>query len=331
MRFALIICTYQRPQALQKLLISLEGQVKKPDQVIIVDGSVDDRTEEMVAGNDINVLQYFHVSPENRGLTNQRNFGLAKIEAGVEVVHFLDDDVLLDERYFQQINASYLEHPEVLGIGGYITNEVNWERISGAPQYDEYSKDGWKRKLGSRNLLRKRLGILSPAAPGKIPDFSNALPISFLPPTGKLYPVDFFMGCSMSFRKKIFENLQFSEYFHGYGLYEDLDFCIRVSKEGPLMVDSSALLEHYHEASGRPDHYKYGVMVMRNGWYVWRRKFDNPGIRARLKWNFIAGTLCLVRFGNVINPNKRTAALKEGLGRVVGWWSLLFNKPRLSK
>jgi GT2 family glycosyltransferase len=188
--------------------------------------------------------------------------------------------------------------------------------------------DGYIRNLGSRNLLRKRLKLLSDRAPGIMPQFSNGLSIGFLPPSGKIYPVEFYMGGVASYRKSLFENIQFSEYFAGYGLYEDMDFCLRASRIGQLYVNTAARVAHYHEQAGRPDKFKYGKMVIRNGWYVWRVKYPSPSLKARLKWHGTAFLLTLVRLGNVITTQERKEAFTESLGRIAGWWSLLLNKPK---
>jgi GT2 family glycosyltransferase len=161
-----------------------------------------------------------------------------------------------------------------------------------------------------------------------MPEFSNGLSIGFLPPSGQIYPVEFFMGGVASYRKSLFQNIKFSEYFDGYGLYEDMDFCLRASKIGQLFVCAAARVAHYHEQAGRPDKFKYGKMVIRNGWYVWHIKYPSPGLKASLKWHGTAFLLTLVRLGNVMSPSKRKAALTESLGRIAGWWSLLLNKPK---
>src|SRR5690606_30995801 len=127
---------------------------------------------------------------------------------------------------------TYNNLPDAVGVGGYITNQVNWIKSDGNANFDEYKFDGYIRKLGSRNLIRKKLGLLSDSPPGVMPEFSNGLAIGFLPPSGKIYPVEFFMGGVASYRKEIFEKLAFSEYFQGYGLYEDMDFCLRSSRLG---------------------------------------------------------------------------------------------------
>jgi hypothetical protein len=36
----------------------------------------------------------------------------------------------------------------------------------------------------------------------------------------------------------------------------------------------------------------------------------------------------LIRFGNTFTTNKRKEAFTEALGRTIGWWSLLFDKPK---
>ena len=45
MSFSLIICTYMRPQPLLNLLQSVQGQTAYPDEILVIDGSTDDRTK----------------------------------------------------------------------------------------------------------------------------------------------------------------------------------------------------------------------------------------------------------------------------------------------
>lgn len=125
--------------------------------------------------------------------------------------------------------------------------------------------------------------------------------------------------------------MQFSTYFEGYGLYEDADFTLRVAKIGKLYLNTKAKLNHYHEASGRPNQYQYGKMVVRNGWFVWRVKNPKPKVKDRFKWHSITILLTIIRFINTFNTIKRREALTEALGRTLGWWSLFFSKPKQIK
>jgi hypothetical protein len=69
-------------------------------------------------------------------------------------------------------------------------------------------------------------------------------------------------------------------------------------------------------------------MVVRNGWYVWRTKNSKPSRKHKLKWHAITILLTVIRFTNVITSSSKKEALTEALGRTVGWWSLLINKPK---
>jgi len=326
--FSLIVCTYQRSQALVTLLKSVQKQRLYPDEILVIDGSIDDQTENVLTKQVIKNLKYFKVEEKERGLTRQRNFGIEKLNSHSEIVCFLDDDVVLEPDYFEQILQTFHEKPNAVGVGGYIINEVAWEFDQNEPRASWFGFDGYQRKEGSRFQLRALFGLQPDAAPGFMPDFGHGRSISFLPPSGKTYPVEQLMGGVAAYRKPLFEKLSFSSYFEGYGLYEDADFSLRASKSGSLWINTKAQLSHYHDPSGRPDLYKYGKMVIRNGWYVWRVKYPNPNLKARFKWNATALLLTLIRFTNVITTSDRKGAFNEVAGRVAGWWSLLFNKPK---
>lgn len=330
-RFALIICTYQRSQSLKRLLHSVRTQTKKPDQILVIDGSHDSETEEMLHEFQSPTLSYFKVSPSDRGLTRQRNFGISRIDDDFQIICFLDDDTVLQPDYFQILLRTYDVFPDAVGAGGYITNEIDWRKDSGRLRNNEFEYHGWIRELGSRNLLRKKFGLLSDKPPGVMPEFSNGLSISFLPPSGEIFPVEFFMGGVSSFKRELFQKVRFSSFFEGYGLYEDLDFCLRASKHGQLYVNTGAQLFHYHQEEGRPNKFNYGKMVIRNGWYVWRIKYPSPALKARLKWHGTAFLLTLIRLMNVFTAEKKREALTESMGRIVGWWKLLFSTPKVER
>jgi GT2 family glycosyltransferase len=319
-----------RPKPLLQLLQSVREQSLYPDEILIVDGSINDETQQIIAANSFRNLNYFLVPKEHRGLTKQRNFGIARVGQEMEVVCFLDDDTVLEKDYFEQLLRTYQLHPEALGVGGYIHNETKWEgvEVNFQPKINEFYFDGWKRKDGSRFVLRKKIGLDSDCPPGFSPLFSHGRSVGFLPPSGKIYEVEQLMGGVSSFRKKVFDTFHFSTYFEGYGLYEDADFCLRVAKTGKLLLNTKAQLNHYHNPSGRPNQFQFGKMVVRNGWYVWRVKNPKPSLNAKLKWHTITILLTVIRFSNTLTARNRKEAFTEALGRIIGWWSLIFSKPK---
>lgn len=320
-----------RPEPLLKLLQSVQIQRFYPDEILIIDGSLNNETKIVLEENQFENLKYFLVDDANRGLTKQRNFGIKNVDGNSDIVCFLDDDTILEPNYFEKLLETYSIFPETLGVGGYIYNEVKWEKTSEnyIPKINEFYFDGWKRIDGSRFVLRKKLNLDSDCPPGFSPNFSHGRSVGFLPPSDKIYKVEQLMGGVSSFRKLVFDKLVFSTYFEGYGLYEDADFTIRVSKIGDLYLNTAAKLAHFHASSGRPNQYKYGKMVVRNGWYVWRVKNPDPNFNDLFKWNAITILLTAIRFTNTLTSSNKKEAFTEALGRTVGWWSLLFDKPKI--
>lgn len=333
MHISLIVCTYMRPQAVLDLLASVEAQTVKPAEVLIVDGSTDQATAQALEGKQWSFgLRYFAVPPQHRGLTRQRNYGIARVAEHCNIVAFLDDDIILEQGYFEALLHTYAAHPEAVGVGGYILNEaqeVYWRQLQPAeqPKAHEYSYDGWARRKDLRHRLRDALGLGSNKPPCIMPEFAHGLSVGHLPPSGQTYRAEFFFGGVSSFRKELFKKISFSEYFIGYGLYEDLDFTFRASRLGPLYVNTAALVNHYHAPGGRPNLFRYGKMVTRNGWYVWRVANPHPSFKAKAKWYAISSLLALVRAANAIGARPRLGPVQEAAGRFAGMLSVWADKP----
>ena len=71
MKFSLIVCTYMRPKPLLDLLASVKLQTVYPSEILIVDGSTNSETQNMLLKNTFANLKYFLVSESDRGLTKQ--------------------------------------------------------------------------------------------------------------------------------------------------------------------------------------------------------------------------------------------------------------------
>ncbi|GAA4120730.1 glycosyltransferase family 2 protein [Flavobacterium chungbukense] len=331
MYFSLIICTYLRPEPLFKLLESLEKQILYPNQVLIIDGSTNSDTEILLQKNNFLNLTYFKVNAEDRGLTKQRNFGISKVNSDSEIICFLDDDTVLEPEYFSEIIKTFQNDEAVGGVGGVAINENRWKIQEEGVDYNKkkyYLFEQYFYPEGLRNIARNYLCLASNLGPGKMPLYSHGRTCGF-PLTGKTYEVDLLIGMSMSFRRNVFNEIKFSKFFEGYGLYEDADYSLRALKFGKNVVNTNAKLNHFHDPSGRPNQFKYGKMVVRNGWYVWRIKNSNPEFKDFFKWHAITILLTMIRFSNILTEKEKKAAITETFGRIIGWWSLLLNKPKM--
>lgn len=323
MKFNLIICTYRRRKAIERLLLSVKEQTLYPDEILIIDASPDDLTTNLFEKKVYPNLKYFKVGSKDSGLTRQRNYGIKHSGFDMDVLCFLDDDIVLEPDYFEKLIESYKQYPDAVGVGGYIRDDIPWKKVSEnyIPRFEEFQFDGFVRPLGQRNVLRKRLGLLSDKPPGFMPEFSHGFSTGFLPPSGKTYPVEFFMGGVASYKHELFTQIDFSEKFVGYGLYEDMDFCLRASGIGQLYVNTGAKVEHLHDEGGRPDHYKYGRMVIENGYLVWKLKNPKPSFETVIKFYTIHFLLLMIRFVNGFNKDK--SGLDDARGRLNGLIKIL--------
>ncbi|GAA3779767.1 glycosyltransferase family 2 protein [Flavobacterium ginsengiterrae] len=315
-------------------MLSVQKQTLYPNEILIIDGSDNKETESLLLNNKFDNLSYYLVSQELRGLTKQRNFGISQLNSNCEIVCYLDDDTVLESNYFQEIIKSFQENANVAGVGGVAINDFRWKKQKENVSYDPkkyYLFEGYYYKEGIRNVVRNYLGLASHLGSGKMPDYSHGRTSGF-PLTGKTYEVDLLIGMSMAFRKTVLDTIKFSRFFEGYGLYEDADFSLRALKFGKMVINTNARLSHFHAESGRPNQYKYGKMVVRNGWYVWRIKNPSPTLKDQFKWNAITLLLTVIRFTNVLTEKNKKAAFTEAVGRTIGWWSLLLlKKPHLNE
>lgn len=92
-RLAIVIPTKDRPDDLRKLLDSLRSQSRRPDQVIVVDGSNPDVSHVVAEFREL-PLDYVRVYPPS--LARQRNAGMARLAGDITLAGYLDDDIVLE-------------------------------------------------------------------------------------------------------------------------------------------------------------------------------------------------------------------------------------------
>ena len=328
---SLIVCTYNRATEVMCLLKSVEQQTRIPDEILIIDASEGGETKAAIDSFNSPALGkriiYHKVSDDQRGLTRQRNLGIRK--ASCDLIAFLDDDVVLEPKYFTAVIECFESHGEAIGVGGYINSSLQWDKVdpSSPIRLTRFRSGEWERREDIRWVIRKLLRLDSPFPPGWISESGHGRTPGSIPPDGLDHEVQILMGGASTWKREVFERISFSSYFEGYGLYEDFDFTIRASKLGKLFLCTRAQLDHYHAPSGRPNYFRYGIMVVRNGWYVWRVQWPNPSTNARFKWWAVTVLLTLFRLID-FRPSAIRKAIPEGAGRVYGLLSLIFRVPR---
>ena len=152
------------------------------------------------------LLRVLTTSP---GLTRQRMVGVEALSADTEVVHFLDDDVVLEEGYFEAIEDCFAADQLVLGV-------------SPLAQSADRPPANWRGRFFLRD---SNVG-------GRV----LASGINVLPrPVLGVSEVQWLSGCGMSFRTSVFKFCRFDESLEGYCLGEDVDFSLELPV-GRLLV-----------------------------------------------------------------------------------------------
>ena len=123
MRLTAVIPTRNRPTDLGKAVASVLAQTRLPDTLMIVDQSPGDESrlavEGLFAGAAPLRLDYVH-DTAIAGLVDAKRVAAGRADG--DVVCFLEDDIVLEPDYFEQIERGFAVRPEMLGCCGVVTN-----------------------------------------------------------------------------------------------------------------------------------------------------------------------------------------------------------------
>ncbi|MFC1842908.1 glycosyltransferase family 2 protein [Candidatus Dependentiae bacterium] len=250
---SVIVCTRNRPADVVNFLDSLKKQTEKPNEVIIVDSSDEEIYKNPIFFESFSSkhfpktkLIYKHTAP---GLTYQRNIG-AKA-ASCQVIHFFDDDVILEKNYLQQMNHVFAQNPQYAGGMGDITNIP-------------------KKKRSFNTILRNLFMLQRIYSSGKFT-------LSGMPKhpygTNTFKQVEVLGGCVMAYRSWVFKKHFFDEKLKKYCYMEDCDFSRRISYEHPLFYNPKAKLKHLHSPVSRDRIEENKAMYIKNYSYLFFKNF----------------------------------------------------------
>ena len=224
----LVLCTRNRPLEVRTCLDTVRAQTLVPNRVLVVDSSDDETTEHLVtelarSWPSESALAYQRCEP---GTTRQRSAGIDVTTD--DIVHFVDDDTVLEPGYFAAIIAEFTGDRDgtVGGVGGFVTDQ---------PPHRFGRVDAW-------------LGLDGAAQGAVLPSGRNvrvydrpAAPIA----------VDWLPGCAMSFRRAVFDterpNLALGRDRNG----EDVELSYRVRQHSKLVITPHARMEHHESPRER--------------------------------------------------------------------------------
>lgn len=256
---SVIIPTRNRPAALEDALMTVLEQTMVPAEVIIVDQSKTDETRNVITRLAESVRQagrtqpkfVYVCDPTLNGAGAARNAGIEL--SGCPILVFLDDDVLLERSFLEELLAVYSRYPGVGMVSGIISN---------------YPKRSF------RERFFERLFCIGPFRDERLPIYWNADALRFSEPV----PVRKVSGGVMSVSRSALGSERFNGNYRGRG--EDVDVSWRVSERFPTVLTPRARLTHVGTDVGRVhEHWITSAVISQHYLYHWHWK---TGVANRL-------------------------------------------------
>lgn len=251
--FAFIIPTRNRSKDIGALLMNIQSQSIQPNHIIVVDSSDVSKPELAQEFPDLPIE--YHAFREAPSAAAQRNAGLAFVDADVDLVGFVDDDILFEKDAMKNMLAFWNQAPK--SICGAAFNLIE----------DVPDRQGVKGLKGSAlvnwlGLYGDRPGAVAPSGwHGRIGQLNEDTQVEWLSTSAVLW------------QREVLAAYRFDPFFQGYSYLEDLDFSYGLSRKCGLMVVASARFEHHHHHQQlTPEWYlDFGRMEVRNRLYFVRK------------------------------------------------------------
>ncbi len=247
MKFTAVIPTYNREKDLEACFFSIEKQTLLPNEILIIDdGNLDKNfigiLKERAERKNIE-LNYYKKNHEieRRGLSESKNraIDLAKNE----IIFYLDDDLILENDFFENIMKVWRENKDekLIGVGGKITNnrekkifEIIYNYIFGLESKVKWNINDVGFQVWDEGVTENVEGYYA-------------------------------HGGVSSFRKELLGKIKFTVFSGGRTSLEDVDFCLRAKNLGyHLIYTPHAKVLHNHSKSGKENIFVSGEKEGKN-------------------------------------------------------------------
>ena len=222
-----VIPTRNRPEDLERAVLSICAQSRLPDALMIIDQSADDasrrRVMAVLATSAPLAVDYVH-DPKIAGLVAAKAAAVARAQG--DVVCFLEDDVVLEPDYLRAIELGFVQEPQMAGSCGIVSN------LPPLPPFYFALFHFFHRGI----FHDARVGVTGVATGTGLP----------------LIRSDYLSGGLSAYRREVFEAVPF-DVANGFFALEDVDFSTRVARRygGRLYINPNAKLEHRMSPANR--------------------------------------------------------------------------------
>ena len=298
-RMSLVVPTRNRPKDIRTLLENLNTQTVRPNQIVIIDSSDTPQTELVQEYPELPLCyQVFEGEPSAAA---QRNAGLAFVEDDMELVGFVDDDIVFQPDAFEKMISFWQTVPADVCGAAFNLHEDDSEVPAGKLKHSRFVR--W-------------LGLYDPKPGAVAPSGWHTR----LGAVSENTQVDWFSTSAALWRREVLINHRFDPFFKGYSYLEDLDFSYGVSRTCNLFVVASAVFHHHHhhENLTREWYVRFGRMEVRNRLYFVRKH----GLSV---WRCYLGVV--IRFTQTLFEvviRRQPVLLARARGNLLGLWQSYF-------
>ena len=285
-KLAIIVATKDRPEELKRLLESVSSQDIKPVQIVIVDGG---NSPVRRIAEDFRDLNINYVRKVPASLTAQRNIGIGALRDDVTLAAFLDDDIVVEKDGLKNMVDFFEASPQ--DVGGASFNNMS----------DRYKKP----------TILERIFFVNADKPGMILRSGFQSKLCSLDETTS---VEWLVGCAMVYRRGVFSEFAFDEYFSGYARYEDVDFSYRVGRKYMLFVVADAKVQHLNRLEDADFSFALGRMEFINRLYFTGK---NPDLSTALCYWSLFGLFLNNILKGVLRMDRRY--LNRATGNIAGF------------
>ena len=228
-----IVPTIGRPASLSRLFEALAAQTRRPDEIVVADGSDGDAITHVVSAarwrSEGLAIRTIRVSPPNA--VRQRMAAIADSRGSLLLL--LDDDVVPEPECVAAL-VSCLESRNAVAVGATFSNQ-EWPAPTTL----------W------RWYLRMWHGMSSGEWQGKV--VGPLLRFGYHPVPATPAEMQWLGSGHALVRRDAYQRAGgFSDFFlHGSSINEDVDLTLKLARIGPMFLCPDARLAHLHDPGGR--------------------------------------------------------------------------------
>ena len=281
MKLGLVIASHGRPDILQRALMIVMSQRRLPDEIVI---SAVVPADVAGGGRAIDGVRKIFGSV---GLTSQRNRGISCLIDEVELIAFIDDDFIVGDDYFLNMERIFEHDDSIVGVNGDIVAD-------GANSAGFTFEEGLR--LAEQYRQRKTAPVTRDIT-GKYAEGCNGI-----------------IAC----RSISLGALRFDERLPLYGWQEDLDFCGALRSRGRIVKTNLVWGVHLGTKRGKGSELRLGYSQIINPAYIVSKGNMSFGYAFRLAArNFLANLIKSIKPESYVDRRGRLRGNLIGIAHLI--------------